>query len=81
VGVALRKLGLTGHEAVMIGATPYDAQAASGQALPAAGVLPGGFSADALRGAGCFAVGSEISWLLAALENSTPSRSGGASAA
>jgi len=33
VGVALRKLGLTGHEAVMIGETPYDAEAASGQAL------------------------------------------------
>ena len=29
VGVALRKLGLTGHEAVMIGDTPYDAEAAS----------------------------------------------------
>ena len=30
MGVALRKLGLTGHEAVMIGDTPYDAEAASG---------------------------------------------------
>ena len=30
VGVALRKLGLTGHEAVMIGDTPYDDEAASG---------------------------------------------------
>jgi phosphoglycolate phosphatase-like HAD superfamily hydrolase len=51
VGVALRKLGLTGHEAVMIGDTPYDAEAASGAGTAAVGVLTGGFSADALRGA------------------------------
>ena len=61
VGVALRKLGLTGHEAVMIGDTPYDGEAASGAGTAAAGVLTGGFSADALRGAGCFAVAGEIS--------------------
>jgi phosphoglycolate phosphatase-like HAD superfamily hydrolase len=40
VGVALRKLGLTGHEAVMMfGDTPYDAEAASGAGTAAAGVL------------------------------------------
>jgi HAD superfamily hydrolase (TIGR01549 family) len=39
VGVALRKLGLTGHEAVMIGDTPYDDEAASGAGAAAAGVL------------------------------------------
>ena len=74
VGVALRKLGLTGHEAVMIGDTPYDAEAASGAGTAAAGVLTGGFNADALRGAGCFAVAGEISRLLAALEEAKPSR-------
>jgi HAD superfamily hydrolase (TIGR01549 family) len=72
VGVALRKLGLTGSEAVMIGDTPYDAEAASGAATAAAGVLSGGFTVDALRGAGCFAVAAEISELLAALEDATP---------
>jgi phosphoglycolate phosphatase-like HAD superfamily hydrolase len=36
---SLRKLGLTGHEAVMIGDTPYDAEAASGAGTAAAGVL------------------------------------------
>jgi HAD superfamily hydrolase (TIGR01509 family) len=41
VGVALRKLGLTGPEAVMIGDTPYDAEAASGAGTAAAGVLTG----------------------------------------
>ena len=38
VGVALRKFGLTGHEAV-IGDTPYDDEAASGAGTAAAGVL------------------------------------------
>ena len=74
VGVALRKLGLTGSEAVMIGDTPYDAEAASGAGTAAAGVLTGGFSVEALRGAGCFAIADEISGLLASLEDTKPSR-------
>jgi len=74
VGVALRKLGLTGPEAVMIGDTPYDAEAASGAGTAAAGVLTGGFSVEALRGAGCSAVAKEVSQLLTALENTTPLR-------
>jgi phosphoglycolate phosphatase-like HAD superfamily hydrolase len=41
IGVALRKLGLTGREAVMIGDTPYDAEAASGAGAAAAGVRSG----------------------------------------
>jgi len=73
VGVALRKLGLTGREAVMIGDTPYDAEAASGAGTAAAGVLSGGFTEEALRGAGCFAVAGEISRLLGALEDTKPS--------
>ena len=43
VGVALRKLGLTGHEAVMIGDTPYDDEAASragGGCADPAGLAP-----------------------------------------
>jgi HAD superfamily hydrolase (TIGR01549 family) len=76
VGVALRKLGLIGAEAVMIGDTPYDAEAASGAGTAAAGVLTGGFSVEALRGAGCFAVADEISRLLAALEDTKPSATG-----
>ena len=56
MGVALRKLRLTGREAVMIGDTPYDAEAASGAGTAAAGVLSGGFTEEALRGAGCFAI-------------------------
>jgi phosphoglycolate phosphatase-like HAD superfamily hydrolase len=71
VGMALRKLDLSGSQAVMIGDTPYDAEAASGAGAAAAGVLTGGFSTDALRDAGCFAVADEISLLLSALEQSS----------
>jgi HAD superfamily hydrolase (TIGR01549 family) len=73
VGLALRKLGLTGSRTVVIGDTPYDAEAASGAGTAAAGVLSGGFSAEALREAGCFAVADDVSRLLVALEES-PSR-------
>jgi len=72
--VLVRKLGLTASEAVMIGDTPYDAEAASGAGTAAAGVLTGGFSIDALRGAGCFAIADEVSRLLVYLENAKPSR-------
>jgi HAD superfamily hydrolase (TIGR01549 family) len=75
VGLALRKLGLTGTGAVVIGDTPYDAEAASGAGTAAAGVLSGGFSAEALREAGCFAVADDVSGLLLALE-SYPSKTG-----
>ena len=71
VGMALRKLDLSGSQAVMIGDTPYDAEAASGAGAAAVGVLTGGFSTDALRDAGCFAVADEISLLLSALEQSS----------
>jgi phosphoglycolate phosphatase-like HAD superfamily hydrolase len=70
--MALRKLGLSGFETVMIGDTPYDAEAASEAGTAAAGVLTGGFSIDSLRGAGCFAIAEEISRLLDALRDSNP---------
>jgi phosphoglycolate phosphatase-like HAD superfamily hydrolase len=72
VGMALRKLDLSGRQAVMIGDTPYDAEAASDAGTSAAGVLTGGFSADSLRSAGCFAVADEISRLLDALRDFKP---------
>jgi phosphoglycolate phosphatase-like HAD superfamily hydrolase len=78
VGMALRKLGLSGFQAIMIGDTPYDAEAASGAGTAAAGVLTGGFSIDALRGAGCFAIADEISRLLDVLRDSKPSWPGAA---
>ena len=56
----------------MIRDTPYDAEAAFGAGAAAAGMLSGGFTEDALRRAGCFAVAGEISRLLGALENTKP---------
>ena len=43
------------------------------QVPPGPGVPSGGFTEDALRGAGCFAVAGEISRLLGALEDTKPS--------
>jgi phosphoglycolate phosphatase-like HAD superfamily hydrolase len=67
VGVALRKLALPGSQAVMVGDTPYDAEAGLEAGTKAAGVLTGGFSADVLTGAGCFAVGEDLRALLPSL--------------
>jgi phosphoglycolate phosphatase-like HAD superfamily hydrolase len=52
--------GSNASQAVMIGDTPYDAQAAIQSGARAVGLLSGGFSAVDLRKAGCFAVFSEI---------------------
>ena len=52
VGLALRKLQLPGSQAVMVGDTPYDAEAATEAGAAAAGVLAGGFSSEALVGGG-----------------------------
>jgi phosphoglycolate phosphatase-like HAD superfamily hydrolase len=73
VGLALRKLGVPGGQAVMIGDTPYDAEAALGAGTSAAGLLTGGFAREALAEAGCFVVAKELQDLLACLE-SGPSR-------
>jgi phosphoglycolate phosphatase-like HAD superfamily hydrolase len=73
VGLALRKLGVAGGHAVMIGDTPYDAEAALGAGTSAAGLLTGGFAREALAEAGCFVVAKELQDLLACLE-SGPSR-------
>jgi beta-phosphoglucomutase-like phosphatase (HAD superfamily) len=54
--VVLRKLAVEGHEAVAIGDTPYDAEAAGKAGIPTIGMLRGGFSETELRKAGCAAV-------------------------
>lgn len=53
---ALKKLSVEGGEAVAIGDTPYDAEAATKAGVPTIGVLCGGFSEAALRKGGCVAV-------------------------
>jgi phosphoglycolate phosphatase-like HAD superfamily hydrolase len=54
--VSLKKLGIEGHEAVAIGDSPYDAEAAGKAGIPAIGMLCGGFTEADLRKGGCVAV-------------------------
>jgi len=68
VGMALGKLKLPGQQAVMVGDTPYDAEAAIEAGTSAAGVLTGGFSREALLEAGCFAVAGDLLGLVSRLE-------------
>jgi len=62
---ALAKLEpLTATEAVVIGDTPYDAEAARKAQMKCIGVLSGGFSEQALKDAGCIAVYRDVEDLL-----------------
>jgi phosphoglycolate phosphatase-like HAD superfamily hydrolase len=54
--VALEKLGIDAHEAVAIGDTPYDAEAAGKAGVATIGFLSGGFLETDLRKSGCIAV-------------------------
>lgn len=54
--VALKKLGIAAQDAVAIGDTPYDAQAAGKAGMRTIGVLCGGFTEASLRESGCVAV-------------------------
>jgi HAD superfamily hydrolase (TIGR01549 family) len=72
VGIALRKLGVPGSHVVMIGDTPYDAEAAQEAGTSAAGVLSGGFSKETLLEAGCLAVARQVHDLIAALQSDAP---------
>ena len=49
----LKKLKIEGKEAVAVGDSPYDAQAAGKAKVRTIGVLCGGFTENALRQAGC----------------------------
>lgn len=72
VGLALRKLGVPSRRAVMIGDTPYDAEAARGAGTDAAGLLTGGFAKEALTEAGCLVVAKDLRELLSCLESAKP---------
>jgi phosphoglycolate phosphatase-like HAD superfamily hydrolase len=67
VGMALRKLAIAGSQAVLVGDTPYDAEAGIGAGTKVAGVLTGGFTEKVLDQAGCFAVGCDLRALLPSL--------------
>lgn len=67
----LDKLGnIAPNHVIVVGDTPYDAEAASKVNLRTIGVLSGGFSAENLRQAGCIAIYQDIGDLLAHYDES-----------
>jgi phosphoglycolate phosphatase-like HAD superfamily hydrolase len=62
-----RKPAIANRSAVMVGDTPFDAQAARKAGIRAVGVLTGHFSASALHEAGCEAVFRDVAALHAAV--------------
>ena len=66
----LKKLKIDGADAVAIGDTPYDAEAAGKAGVRTVGVLCGGFTEDELRKAGCAEVYPGPAALLACFERS-----------
>lgn len=76
---ALRELGGPDPRGtIVIGDTPYDAQAASSAGLETIGVLCGGFPEEALRDAGCIAIYRDPADLLACYEQSPLAERAGA---
>lgn len=68
--VVLKRLKIDGPDAVAIGDTPYDAEAAVKAKVATIGVLCGGFTEDSLRQAGCIQVYPGPAALLACFGNS-----------
>ncbi len=69
--VTLDKLGdVTPNNVIVVGDSPYDAEAAGGANLRTIGVLSGGFSEENLRQAGCIAIYQDIADLLAHYDES-----------
>lgn len=66
----LKKLEIEARDAVAIGDTPYDAEAAGKAGIATIGVLCGGFTEDALRKAGCAEVYPGPAALMACFERS-----------
>ena len=63
---ALGKLGeVRGNEAIVVGDTPYDAQAARKAEMATIGVLSGGFSIETLRAEGVIGLYRDVADLLA----------------
>jgi len=68
---ALERLGKPDpKDVIVVGDTPYDAEAAGKAGLRTIGVLCGGFSEDSLRKAGCIAIYQDPADLLAHYEGS-----------
>jgi HAD superfamily hydrolase (TIGR01549 family) len=68
--IVLEKLGLQGKDAVAIGDSPYDAQAAGNAKIATIGLLCGGFTEASLLEAGCAEIYPGPAALFARLEHS-----------
>lgn len=63
---ALAKLeGISAEQVIVVGDSPYDAEAAAKASLRTVGVLTGGFSEERLKSAGCIAIYKDPADLLA----------------
>lgn len=61
---ALKKVGMSAQQAVALGDTPWDAEAAGKLGIPVIGLTCGGWKADDLRAAGCVEVWQDPADLL-----------------
>jgi HAD superfamily hydrolase (TIGR01509 family) len=66
----LKKLGVTASEALALGDTPYDAEAAGKAGVWTVGVTTGGWSEKELMDAGCIEVWKDVGELLERFEES-----------
>ena len=68
---ALKKVGgIEPEEAIVVGDTPYDVEAAAKCGVAAVGLLSGGFPEEALRSAGAVAIYADVAALLAGYDQS-----------
>jgi phosphoglycolate phosphatase-like HAD superfamily hydrolase len=72
--IVLKKLKIEGADAIAIGDTPYDAEAAGKARIETIGVLCGGFTEQSLREAGCVEVYPGPATLLAVFDQSRLAR-------
>ena len=77
VTVALRRAGVEAAEAVLVGDTMWDGEAAGRAGVGFVGVLSGGVGWDELERAGALAVYDDVADLLAHLETSPLRRRSG----
>ncbi|MBV8773209.1 MAG: HAD family hydrolase [Deltaproteobacteria bacterium] len=67
---AIKRLDVTPEEAIVIGDTPYDAEAAAKAGLSTIGLLCGGWPGEELRNAGCIAIYKDPADLFMAYDQS-----------
>ncbi|MCS5718033.1 HAD family hydrolase [Herbiconiux sp. CPCC 205763] len=77
IGVALERAGVSASEAVMIGDTRWDAEAAGRAGVRSLGVLSGGIAAAELRDGGAAEVFDDVSAILATVADAGPARLAG----